>query len=122
MNRHTCAVCGREARGVGWFNPWMKAADPRQAQHMRWFCSRRCQNAYARQMKLQGNVPMDRPTELEKEAITETLPALGEYVARLGMERPLAQYSREEILGMVDVIVTVFQQHLVEKLERECPF
>lgn len=122
MNRHTCAVCGRETRGFGWFNPWMKATDPRQAQQQRWFCSRRCQNAYARQMKLRGNVPMDRPTELEKEAIVETLPALGEYVARLGMERPLAQYSREEILGMVDVIVTVFQQRLVEKLERECPF
>ena len=122
MNRHTCAVCGREARGFGWFNPWMKATDPRQTQQQRWSCSRRCQNAYARQMKLRGNVPMDRPTELEKEAIAETLPALGEYVARLGMERPLAQYSREEILGMVDVIVTVFQQRLVEKLELECPF
>lgn len=46
------------------------------------------------------------PTHNEKAAMAAVLPSLGEYVAALGMDRPLAAYSREEILGLVDVVLT----------------
>ena len=38
---------------------------------------------------------------------------LGEYVG-IGMDRPLADYSREEVLTLIEVVVTAFQDHLIQ--------
>ena len=39
---------------------------------------------------------------------------LGEYVGSIGMDRPLADYSREEVLTLIEVVVTAFQDHLIQ--------
>ena len=46
------------------------------------------------------------PRELEIAAMRACLSPLGDYVGDIGMERPLADYSREEVLTLVEVVVT----------------
>jgi hypothetical protein len=54
------------------------------------------------------------PTELEQAAMAAALAPLGEYVASVGMDRLLADYSREEVLTLIEVVVTAFQDHLIQ--------
>jgi len=54
------------------------------------------------------------PTELEQAAMASALMPLGEYVASIGMDRPLQDYSREEVLTLIEVVVTAFQEHLIQ--------
>ena len=58
-------------------------------------------------------------TELERAAMQAALGPLGEYVGAIGMERPLADYSREEVLTLIEVVVTAFQGRMVEEYERQ---
>lgn len=58
-------------------------------------------------------------TDTEKAALAAALRPLGDYVVALGVERPLAAYSREEILTLVEIVVDTFQAHLLEVAERE---
>ena len=54
------------------------------------------------------------PTELEQAAMAAALGPLGEYVGSIGMDRPLADYSRDEVLTLIEVVVTAFQDHLIQ--------
>ena len=56
--------------------------------------------------------------EMEVAAMHACLAPLGEYVGSIGMQRPLADYSREEVLTMIDVVVTAFQERMVAEHER----
>ncbi|MBF0461887.1 MAG: hypothetical protein HQL87_10865 [Magnetococcales bacterium] len=51
--------------------------------------------------------------EAEHVAMTATLASLKEYVAAMGMHRPLADYSQEEALSLIEVVITVFQYYLI---------
>jgi len=106
-----CAVCTRQAKGYGWFDPRLKSS---HAVHdlTRWvFCSRRCQNAFSTLMnKTEGQ--MIDPSEMENKAMVTCLRPLGEYVGSIGMERPLASYSREEVLTLIEVVVTAYQDSM----------
>lgn len=62
------------------------------------------------------------PTHNEKAAMAAVLPSLGEYVAALGLDRPVAAYTREEILGLVDVVLTGYFEHLRELTPIDVPF
>ncbi len=53
------------------------------------------------------------PTELEQAAMAAALGPLGEYVASIGMDRPLSDYSRQEVLSLIEVVVTAYQDHLI---------
>lgn len=57
-------------------------------------------------------------TEMEIAAMRSCLSPLGEYVGEIGMTRPLADYSREEVLTLVDVVVSAYQAHMLEEHER----
>jgi hypothetical protein len=46
------------------------------------------------------------------------LSPLGEYVGSIGMERPLADYTRDEVLTLIDVVVTAYQDQMIEEHER----
>ncbi|MBF0401651.1 MAG: hypothetical protein HQL90_12905 [Magnetococcales bacterium] len=61
--------------------------------------------------KLLGVTSMTDATELEWAAMAATLAPLGEYVGSIGMHRPLADYSKQEVLTMVEVIVTAYQHY-----------
>ncbi len=81
----------------------------------------RCQSLHVKRLKAGGGVVID-PTHNEKAAMEAVLPRLGEYVASIGMDKPLSAYSREEILQMVDVVLTAYFDNLRELTPEDVPF
>jgi len=117
----TCAVCSREARGFGYFNSTLHRTDPRRFLDRWVFCSMRCMDAFSTVMErltsLQEGAVLD-PTDLEIAAMRAALAPLGDYVASIGMERPLADYGKEEVLRLVEVVIDAYQAHMVLEHER----
>ena len=58
-------------------------------------------------------------TVTERAAMAAALHPLGVFVAEVGLEKPLADYTRDQILTLVEVIVDAYHEHLVEAAERE---
>lgn len=57
-------------------------------------------------------------SDLERQAMRSCLAPLGEYVGSIGMERPLADYRQEEVLMLIEVVVTAYQEHMIDAHER----
>lgn len=116
-----CAVCSREARGFGYFNAALHRTDPRRYSDRWVFCSMRCMHAFARVMErltcVEEGAVLD-PSDLELAALRAALAPLGDYVASLGMDRPLADYRKEEVLRLVEVVVDAYQAHMLDEHER----
>lgn len=58
------------------------------------------------------------PSDMELAAMASCLAPLGEYVSSIGMQRPLADYSKDEVLTLIDVVVTAYQEHMLVEHER----
>ena len=112
-----CAICYRKAKGYGWFNPRLKPSDPNRYSNKWVFCSRRCQDAFCLLMT-KTEARMIDPSDMELAAMRACLSPLGEYVGSIGMERPLADYTREEVLTLIDVVVTAYQDQMIEEHDR----
>lgn len=112
-----CEICYRKAKGYGWFNPRLKPSDPNRYSNKWVFCSRRCQDAFCLLMT-KTEARMIDPSDMELAAMRACLSPLGEYVGSIGMERPLADYTREEVLTLIDVVVTAYQDQMIEEHER----
>ena len=106
-----CAVCNRKSGGFGWFNPLLKVSDPRRDKIRRKFCSMECQSRWTTLMKREGFTVID-PTKQEKEAMQSAIQPLAEYVTEIGIHRALQDYTREEILIMIEVVITGYQDYL----------
>lgn len=106
-----CAICNRKARGFGWFNPLLKVTDPRRDKSRRKFCSRQCQDRWAAFIKQEGYMMID-PTKQEKEAMEATIQPLAETVTEIGMHLPVQDYTRSQILTVIEVIITAYQDYL----------
>ena len=112
-----CIVCHRQAKGYGWFNTRRKRGDPQRYSDQWVFCSRRCQESFSKLMsKTEGQ--MIDPSDMEIAAMRACLAPLGEYVGEVGLQRPLADYSRDEVLMLIDVVVTAYQDCMVAEHER----
>ena len=57
------------------------------------------------------------PTPDELAAMNSALKPLGEYVGSIGMDRPLSAYSKQEVLTLVDVVVTAYLAHFQNSSE-----
>ncbi len=112
-----CAICYRKAKGYGWFNPRLKPSDPNRYSDKWVFCSRRCQDAFCLLMT-KTEARMIDPSDMELAAMRACLSPLGEYVGFIGMQRPLADYTREEALTLIDVVVTAYQDQMIEEHKR----
>jgi hypothetical protein len=112
-----CAICYRKAKGYGWFNPQLKPTDPNRYSDKWVFCSRRCQDAFCLLMT-KTEARMIDPSDMELAAMRACLSPLGEYVGSIGMQRPLADYTRDEVLTLIDVVVTAYQDQMIEEHER----
>ena len=112
-----CVVCYRKAKGYGWFNPRLPPAHPDRYNDDWKFCSRRCQNAFGTIMTKTEAQVID-PSDMEIAAMESCLVPLGEYVGSIGMDRPLADYTRQEVLTLIDVVVTAYQDRMIEEHER----
>ena len=112
-----CIVCHRQAKGYGWFNTRRKRGDPQRYSDQWVFCSRRCQESFSKLMnKTEGQ--MIDPSDMEIAAMRACLAPLGEDVGEVGLQRPLADYSRDEVLMLIDVVVTAYQDCMVAEHER----
>lgn len=112
-----CAICSRQAKGFGCFDPKRHRNDPRRYSHRWVFCSMRCMNAFSLIFqKTEGR--MVDPSEMEQAAMRSCLAPLGECVAEIGMQRPLADYQRSEVLNLIEVVVTAYQSHMTTEHER----
>ena len=120
-----CVICRRQARGFLWQAPKTEEKGPRE---IRRFCSFRCQTLHgtlqnAQEQRLrwpqEEEIPMIDATETEKAAMAAALKPLGDYVAERGLDCPLAQYSKAEILTLIEIVVDAFQAHLLEAHERQ---
>ncbi|MFM7467979.1 MAG: DUF6511 domain-containing protein [Vampirovibrionales bacterium] len=61
------------------------------------------------------------PTDYEKAAMAHVLTPLGEYVAEIGMRRAFQDLSRDEVLTLIEVVVSAYQEKLLEGSD-EVPF
>ena len=116
-----CAVCGREGRGYCWVSDRNGPRDSDGRRFFKRFCSRECQLLHSKRAKVGGGIVID-PTHNESEAMKLTLKPLGEYVASIGIQRPLADYTREEILQLVDVVLTAYFENLRDLTPDDVPF
>ena len=107
-----CQICKREAGGFGFIPPPLRAGDPRNKRYRKYFCSRNCQEIFSNHFKEKTMIDLTRK---EKDSIEYALKPLGEYVAEIGMGRPLADYSREEVLCLIEVAVTAYQEFMQQK-------
>ena len=83
------------------------------------FCSMLCLDLYARLFKeTAGMIDM---TDFERNSISSCLKPLGECVAEIGMDKPLSAYSKEQVLTLIEVIVTAYQDAM-RKGSPEVPF
>ena len=58
------------------------------------------------------------PSEMEVAAMRSCLEPLGRYVSAIGMQRALADCGKEEILTLIEVVVTAYQDHMLAEHER----
>ena len=100
-----CVICKREAFGFKYLSPPLRISDSRNYKNIKHFCSKNCQKIFSN-FQIKNN--MIDLTKMEKEAIESTLKPLGEYVAEVGMDKPLSQYKREEILCLVEVALNAY--------------
>lgn len=61
---------------------------------------------------------MTDPSEMEVAAMRSCLEPLGRYVGAIGMQRSLAEYSKDDILTLIEVVVTAYQDHMLVEHER----
>ncbi|MBF0437398.1 MAG: hypothetical protein HQL77_18825 [Magnetococcales bacterium] len=61
-------------------------------------------------------------TNLEKAAMAAALKPLGEFVGSIGMNRPLSDYSKNEVLVLIEVIVSAYQNHMAKTDPNDVPF
>ncbi|HET9483262.1 MAG TPA: DUF6511 domain-containing protein [Xanthomonadales bacterium] len=111
----TCVVCHGEARGFYWSDPRKPSSHPLFGAASA--CSMRCLDAYT-QLMAKTEARMLDTSEMERAAHAAALVPLGDCVAARGIDRPLAAYTREEILELVAVVVGAYRAHLVTEHER----
>ncbi len=58
-------------------------------------------------------------TDIEKQCMERTLQPLGEVVAEIGMQKPLAEYTRAEVLTLIEVVVSNYQIFLIQSQPRQ---
>jgi hypothetical protein len=61
-------------------------------------------------------------TDLEQKAAESVLAPLADYVMAVGMGKGLGDYSKTEIVGLVDTVLESYHQTLQELYKDEVPF
>lgn len=123
-NATECEVCTAAPGGFGWMQPLPQISIlfgrrsrslPKNRERKR-FCSTACQSLFTK--AFEGGIAVDRK-QLDKKAKHDALIALGDYVAQIGMAKPLVDYSKEEAQGIVNSILSAYQQSLKNNYPKE---
>jgi hypothetical protein len=104
--------------GFGWFNIHFGRNDPNRYPDQWVFCSRLCQDAFGKLVKKTEGRMID-PTDMEIAAMKACLVPLGDYVGAIGMERATADYSRDEVLMLIEVVITAYQDRMIAEHEQQ---
>jgi Family of unknown function (DUF6511) len=117
-----CPLCNRFPHGFGYSDPksrmWMRAGQ----QSMRVFCSRYHQHIYHAVKRHYGEDSMIDPAPHEIAAMRAAIKPLTEFVeSEMGFETPLMEYDRDEILALIEVIVTAYHDALLLAAEKQWP-
>lgn len=115
-----CPICKRQAGGFAFIAPPLRASYSGNYKLCKFFCSRVCQDIYSNHFKEKKMIDL---TKSEKDAIESALKPVGEYVSEIGMHRPLSNYTREEVLCLIEVAVSAYQEHMqsLETFDDEVP-
>ena len=105
-----CAICRRDARGYGFAPALIRVEAPAVK-----LCSWRCQRIAAR---FKGMID---PNKHEVNALAAASARADDYVEALGRTE-LASWSASEWEGLIDVVVTAFQDHLRQAYADDPPF
>ncbi len=100
-----CFICKREAHGFIFIPPPLRASYSTNRKMIKHFCGINCQTIFSKIYKKNNMIDL---TKNEKEAIESALKPVGEYVAEIGMDRPLSNYSREEVLCLIEVALGAY--------------
>jgi hypothetical protein len=76
------------------------------------FCSRFCRDAWETDMR--------DLAQFEEDAIPAALPAVGAYVASVGMEKPLKDYTKDEVIGLIRAAYVAVRE--TAELNDDVPF
>ena len=112
-----CLICTRQARGFGYFHSHIPRGQPGRESAQWVFCSMRCLNVFSLQMQQTGG-SMLNSSDMERAAMASCLMPLWDFIEKTGSGRPLAAYSKDEVLALVEVVVTAYQQYMIEEHER----
>lgn len=117
-----CPICNRMHRGWA-YSDRNKRLWTRWGQlSLRYFCSRHHQNIYHAIKRHYGEDAMIDPTGHEIAAMRSAIQPLSEFVeAEMGWETPLKEYDRDEILMLIEVIVTAYHAALITAAENQWP-
>jgi hypothetical protein len=105
----TCALCAGPVR-----YRWLYF--DHKTQKAKKLCSSRCMDLWTMAWPDQEKFS----TKLDFEAIEASLPDVGAVVAEIGMDKPVSEYTKDEILRLIYCAVTATQRHrrdLVGKIE-----
>jgi Family of unknown function (DUF6511) len=114
-----CAICTKAASGIRY--------QPTKKSGQRWnlmpgamrpalLCSMRCSALYQSLCHL-WSTPMlapDRMQKIEALAHERCLAPLGDVIANIGMDRPVSDYQRAEVLAVIAAVVSAYQAAVVE--------
>ena len=108
----TCALCYRPSNWFGWMEP----RRPMTPIRKRWlFCSRRCLEVF---ITLRfGEPAMLNPVVMNTTALKACLNPLGQYLDAAGLNRPLADYSQDEVLALIDTLVVAYRDSMLSQYE-----
>jgi len=109
-----CWVCHRPPRGFGWSNNQSHTL-------IKVFCSRVCQQMHSQKIK-QGQqttaVHSRKAPPLERDLIQALLKPLGEYVAHIGIDKPLGDYQKTEIVGLMVTLLETYHELLIKHYQQ----
>jgi hypothetical protein len=125
-----CAVCRQPTRGLGWFDPVLRAASLRKSSkhaHARtgrprpsvWFCSMSCQSYWARLAR--EPLAMVDLTEEERVAITATVKRMALLMEDIGWSTPLAELTEAQVRALIEEAVEGFREAMSDIARANAP-
>lgn len=98
-----CAVCRMPSRGFGY-----RANIAPKNYPVTWFCSKNHTDTWINTLKQEGGYTVNQ-TQDETSARKAALMAMGQQVASIGMQKPLAEYTAEEAKSLVEAVLAGYQ-------------
>lgn len=125
-----CSICLRDGRGFCWVSP--SDCHERSNRLFRRFCSMECQRIHAGMIKhfnkkqtgsYYGMIHiMRKETDIENRAITAVFPSLEQYLSRVGMDKTISNYTRDEVVDLIKTIVFAYSNALRALTCNDYPF